>query len=167
MSNELALQAGLWYNGATKILVPERCLQHPQAWTHLIRRCIMDTLPPHAHKGNSSQRHGPLPRPLPERFWEKVNVKGVNDCWEWNACQYKNGYGKFALTRSNAVYSHRLAYELTYGSIPNGLYVCHSCDNPRCCNPNHLFAGTQTDNMQDCKRKGRNSPPPHKKREVL
>jgi hypothetical protein len=162
---KLASQANLWYNRGTKIVVSGGAVNTPDR-THLYRRRIMDSLSPRAQSDNSSHRNyrtGPLPRPLTERFWEKVDIGSIDDCWEWKACTYHNGYGKFALTRSKPVYAHRLAFEITNGSIPTGLYICHTCDNPRCCNPHHLFAGTQTDNMQDCKRKGRNSPHPRPK----
>ncbi len=168
-SNEwvgLALQADLCYNKRVNIVVSEGASNTTQTLIHLIRRCIVNTVPHSANNDNSpskKQRTGPLSRPLAERFWEKVNVRTINECWEWNACTYHHGYGKFSLTRCHPVYAHRVAYELTYGSIPPGLLVCHTCDNRPCCNPSHLFVGTQKDNMQDCKRKGRMSMPPHNK----
>lgn len=93
-------------------------------------------------------------RPLAERFWEKV-IK-TNTCWLWNACFHRNsGYGSFGISRSITDHAHRIAWILTYGPIPEGLFICHKCDNRLCVRPDHLFAGTQKDNLQDMKRKGR------------
>jgi len=90
-----------------------------------------------------------------ERFWLNVDKSGGPDtCWEWQASRLPDGYG--SIGRNGRVYrTHRVAWELTYGSIPDGLWVLHHCDNPSCCNPSHLFLGTPTDNMRDCARKGR------------
>lgn len=88
-----------------------------------------------------------------KRFWKKVETGGVDECWAWNSSLDSCGYGTFWLNAN--VKAHRVAYELTFGEIPEGQHVLHKCDNPRCCNPNHLFLGTHEENMKDMARKGR------------
>lgn len=91
-----------------------------------------------------------------DRFWKKVNK--TDSCWVWTACTCGDGYGFFSNTGGEER-AHRFSYELHYGKIPIGMYVCHKCDNPLCVNPEHLFLGTHADNMQDKKNKDRTYKP--------
>lgn len=94
---------------------------------------------------------------LESRFWEKVNVGGEGECWGWQAHTNNKGYGQFRLG-GKVKLSHRVAWEMENGDIPDGICICHRCDNPPCCNPNHLFPGTHSDNMEDMYMKGRKNP---------
>jgi len=82
------------------------------------------------------------------RFWDKVEVRGENECWEWKKGKDKDGYGQVTL-RKKPYRSHRLAWILTNGQIPDGKLVLHACDNPPCENPKHLFLGTHKENVED------------------
>lgn len=89
------------------------------------------------------------------RLLRKIDVRGVEECWLWKAGKFKGfGHGAFYWNGQNMAAS-RAAYLLLVGPIPDGLFVCHRCDVPACCNPAHLFLGTPNDNMQDCVKKGR------------
>lgn len=92
--------------------------------------------------------------PLLERF--KRHVERGKSCWLWTGNRNQAGYGQLRLgRRGGTVSAHRLAWQLFRGPIPDGLIVCHHCDNPSCVNPDHLFVGTHKDNAQDMIAKGR------------
>ncbi len=92
-----------------------------------------------------------------QRFWENVNRGDPDDCWEWTGTLDKRSYGQFRIGQTQ-YRAHRYSYELHVGPLGD-LLACHSCDNPKCVNPSHLFPGTQLDNMQDMMAKGRRYKP--------
>lgn len=98
---------------------------------------------------------------LAERFWAKVN-KIEGGCWEWTAYKMRQGYGVLILgSRTDGSrrteLAHRVSYTLAYGDFPEDQVICHSCDNPACVRPQHLFIGSQADNMLDMREKGRST----------
>jgi hypothetical protein len=88
-------------------------------------------------------------------FWSRVdNSAGDDACWLWTGSKSRKGYGDMGW-RGRVRKTHRIAYEITHGEFPAEMQVLHSCDNPRCVNPAHLWLGTNQDNMDDMNRKGR------------
>ncbi len=89
-----------------------------------------------------------------DKFWKKIAKNTKDQCWGWLGAKKPTGYGN---VRINKAYknAHRVAWELTYGTITAGMHVLHSCDNSSCCNPHHLMLGTSVSNRVDMVRKGR------------
>ena len=100
------------------------------------------------------KRPGFKPRPVGERMFPKIDRSGGPDaCWPWNGFRGARGYGHVWCENTMKL-AHRVSWTLANGPIPDGLSVLHRCDNPPCCNPSHLFLGTQADNIADRDRKG-------------
>ncbi len=89
-----------------------------------------------------------------EHFWGRVDQRSSDECWEWTDYRLKGVYGWLSINNVS-YYAHRVAYRLTYGKL--GQNLCHKCDNPPCCNPNHLFEGSHKINSGDMVSKGRSA----------
>lgn len=89
-----------------------------------------------------------------ERFWEKVDKRGEDKCWEFRGHALPDGYGTFWYKKSK-IPAHRVSYIINCGDIPEGLEVCHTCNNKWCVNPKHLYTGTHYDNIKYRDEQGR------------
>jgi len=97
------------------------------------------------------------PSAIQSRFWSKViQGESPDSCWDWSAAKDRHGYGVFCVNPTRRTErAHRYSWEITNGKIPESMNILHKCDNPSCANPEHLFLGTQADNMADMRAKGR------------
>lgn len=157
------VESGCWewqgsYNGTKPVYAPHR----GESWH--AKRWVLDNHggghPKHKRFISSCRNHKCvrpdhlLPATPANQFWQHVNVRGSDDCWEWLESTNGGGYGTCRVdgVKDNA---HRHAYRIGNGPIPDGMLVCHKCDNRICCNPAHLFLGTYQDNVDDMWAKGR------------
>jgi len=83
------------------------------------------------------------------RFWSKVDIRSPDECWEWQASVFGSGYGRFRIASYVIASANRVALIIHTGQDHLHLFALHECDNPRCCNPHHLYWGTHSDNMKD------------------
>ena len=105
-------------------------------------------------KRNQGKKRGPEPHTIYD-IWKNIEKRSADECWPFTGtARGIKGYGRVTIARKTYL-PHRIAYVAEYGSIPEGMFILHKCNNPLCCNPNHLYAGTHQENMDDAKRNGK------------
>jgi hypothetical protein len=129
-----------------KVHARQLCAPHYLRW----RRCgdVFATVPIGAHRPRGMT-------PGEAFLYFMPDSPPIADCWHWQGPLTPSGYGCIQYVTGEKALAHRVAYELFVGPIPEGLFACHHCDNPPCCNPNHLYAGTPADNSRDMVARGR------------
>lgn len=90
-------------------------------------------------------------------FWKRVDKGSPDECWNWKGNLFTNGYGQLGFVHRGSRLAHRYSYLIHNGTVCNDNQVLHKCDNKKCVNPNHLFLGSQSDNIQDMINKGRDN----------
>jgi hypothetical protein len=96
-----------------------------------------------------------VPPSAAQKFYNRLTQGAADECWLWQGATTRDGYGQLWIGPGRLEGAHRLAWVLSHGFIPAGMWVLHQCDRPACCNPKHLFLGNQLANMQDAAAKGR------------
>lgn len=143
-------------NGNPSSAVSPQCWEKSELLKKLLLQGLMGNLEAVPRRYGKGVR-GLIPYTPVERetnFWASLNYSEFG-CWNWKRCQDENGYGRFRWPGDRSHRSNRISWRLTRGAIPIGLFVCHKCDNPLCARPDHLFLGTQDENMKDMTSKQR------------
>ncbi len=125
--------------------------ENPGARHHYARPVSAPQTP---QEPTSTRKRPRTPEDELRRFWRAVAVAG--GCWEWHGHRNRQGYGRMKRD-GRRVAAHRVSWEVHFGPIPDGMLVCHRCDNPPCVRPDHLFLGTVSDNNHDMIAKGRDA----------
>ena len=134
--------------GHCKTTVPPQKIGQP-------RKYCSDECRTDAYNARRRAQRGPRTTPLEARLSQKLQPVAATGCVEFTGYRNEHGYGVILGENGKTALAHRAAWTIHHGAVPDGLCVCHKCDNPSCCNVEHLFLGTHLENMRDRDRKGR------------